>query len=298
MIRAGPASANFVSQRTRLHYADWGNSGAPLLLFLHGSRDHCRSWDWIASEFRDDWHIVAPDLRGHGDSAWSPEGRYEFASYVYDLAQLIVHLDAGTVTIVAHSLGAHIALRYAGLYPEMVERLVAVEAVGAPPDVAARRGGLAVDVRMRDWIAEKRAAAGRLPRRYAAVEDALARMRMENDRLTRPQAEHLTRHGLARAEDGLWTWKFDNHLRVWPFPDIGQEELEILWRRITCPTLLLYGKESWPSDVPAVLARNLANASVVEMTGAGHWPHHDQPEHFIAELRAFLAALSGGAGPR
>ena len=69
-IFIGPTSHYFVSQRLRLHYVDWGNQHKPLLLLIHGGRDHCRSFDWMAKELREDFHIIAPDLRGHGDSQW------------------------------------------------------------------------------------------------------------------------------------------------------------------------------------------------------------------------------------
>ena len=65
----GPTSQSFISQRLRLNYVDWGNPGAPPLILVHGGRDHCRNWDWVAADLRRDYHIIAPDLRGHGDSA-------------------------------------------------------------------------------------------------------------------------------------------------------------------------------------------------------------------------------------
>ena len=65
----GPTSQTFISQRLRLHYADWGNPDAPPLILLHGGRDRCRNWDWVAQDLRRDYHIIAPDIRGHGDSA-------------------------------------------------------------------------------------------------------------------------------------------------------------------------------------------------------------------------------------
>ena len=65
----GPTSHFLVSQRLRLHYVDWGNPTKPTLVLVHGNRDHARNWDWVARELRHDWHVVAPDLRGHGDSA-------------------------------------------------------------------------------------------------------------------------------------------------------------------------------------------------------------------------------------
>ena len=117
---SGPTSRIYFSQRLRLHYVDWGNPAAPPLLLVHGGRDHCRNWDWVASALRRDWHVLAPDLRGHGDSQWSPDGNYSTAAYVYDLAQLIHQQELAPVTIVAHSLGGNIAIRYTGVYPENV----------------------------------------------------------------------------------------------------------------------------------------------------------------------------------
>src|SRR6185437_8531430 len=133
MESAGPTSRSYFSQRLRLHYVDWGNPSAPPLILLHGGRDHCRNWDWVAAALRSNYHIIAPDLRGHGDSAWSASGHYTMASYIYDLAQLIHQQELAPVGVVAHSLGGNIALRYAGIYPEAVSRLVVIEGIGPPP---------------------------------------------------------------------------------------------------------------------------------------------------------------------
>ena len=67
----GPTSHYFYSQRLKLHYVDWGNPDKPLLVLVHGGRDHCRNWDWAALDLRKHFHIIAPDLRGHGDSDWA-----------------------------------------------------------------------------------------------------------------------------------------------------------------------------------------------------------------------------------
>ena len=88
-LLAGPSSHNYFSQRLRLHYVDWGNPDKPTLLLIHGGRDHCRNWDWVAERFAKDYHIIAPDLRGHGDSQWEQGGTYNQISYVYDIAALI-----------------------------------------------------------------------------------------------------------------------------------------------------------------------------------------------------------------
>ena len=137
----GPTSRVFFSQRLRLHYVDWGNPDAPPLLLLHGGRDHCRNWDWVAAAFRDQYHVICPDLRGHGDSAWSPSGHYGMADYIYDLAQLIHQQKLAPLSIVAHSLGGNIALRYTGVFPENVRKLVAIEGLGPAPAPTSPRTG-------------------------------------------------------------------------------------------------------------------------------------------------------------
>jgi len=73
-----PDLAVYFSQRLRLHYVDWVTRPAAAAA-THGGRDHCRNWDWVASALRRDWHVLAPDLRGHGDSQWSPDGNYSTA---------------------------------------------------------------------------------------------------------------------------------------------------------------------------------------------------------------------------
>jgi pimeloyl-ACP methyl ester carboxylesterase len=286
---SGPTSNSYISQRLRLHYADWGNSDAPPLLLVHGGRDHCRSWDWVAQELRRDWHVIAPDLRGHGDSAWAPDGNYEMGAFVYDLAQLIHQLDRGPVTIVSHSMGGNIASRYTALYPDNVRKLVNIEGLGPSPATRAEREAKGTPARFRDWIEARRNAAGRLVKRYPSIDAALARMQAENAYLTDEQARHLTIHGVSRNEDGSYSWKFDNYLNVWPVFDLSEADMAALWSEITCPTLLLYGKNSWASS-PASDGRleHFRNATLIEFENAGHWLHHDQYERFMGVLRDFL----------
>ena len=285
----GPTSRIYFSQRLRLHYVDWGNHGAPPLLLVHGGRDHCRNWDWVAEELAPHWHVIAPDLRGQGDSAWSQDGTYMMANYVYDLAQLIHQQKLAPVTIVAHSLGVNIALRYTGLYPESVANLVSIEGLGPSPKMLAERYAKGFPTRMRDWIDEQRKLSGRLPRRYPTIEDAFARMHAENKHLSAEQARHLTLHGINQNEDGTYSWKFDNYVRSWAPYDMTQQDIEELWARITCPTLLVYGRESWASNPETDgRAKHFKNARVVTFDRAGHWVHHDRLPEFLTLLKEFL----------
>ena len=259
-------------------------------MLVHGGRDHCRNWDWVARRLRKDWHVIAPDLRGHGDSEWSKSANYSMAGYVYDLAQLIHQLKLGPVTIVGHSLGGAITIRYAGIYPEHVKRLVAIEGLGRSPKSQAETATKSMAEKMREWIDSQRTAAGRLPRRYKSVEDAFARMQEQNTHLSAEQARHLTEHGVSQNEDGTFTWKFDNFVRVWLPYDMPQADIEALWRNVACPSLLVYGKESWASD-PRTDGRvaHFKDAHVVSLAGAGHWVHHDRLDTFMALVEPFLS---------
>ena len=287
--QGGPTSRIYFSQRLRLHYVDWGNPDAPPLILLHGGRDHCRNWDWVARRLRADWRVIAPDLRGHGDSEWSKSANYGTAGYVYDLAQLIHQLKLSPVTIVSHSLGGSITMRYAGVAPETVKRIVAIEGLGRSPRSLAETAKKTIDQRFRDWIAEQRAASGRSSRRYASVDEATSRMQDANKHLSAEQARHLTLHGINQNEDGTFSWKFDNYVRVSLPYDISQADVEALWQRVDCPSLLVYGAESWASD-PRMdgRARHFPNAQIVRIAGAGHWVHHDKLDTFMALIEPFL----------
>ena len=290
MLTAGPTSNSFISQRLRLHYVDWGNPDAPPLILQHGGRDHCRSWDWVAQELSRDWHVIAADLRGHGDSAWSPDGDYSAHAFVYDFAQLVQTLGHQQVTIIGHSLGGNIVTRFTGLYPDKVRKLVNIEGLGLSPKMMAERQAQGMADNLRTWIESKRAASARSPKRYATLEDAYARMKAENSFLSDEQARHLTIHGASRNEDGTWSWKFDNYLNVGTPFDIPQGEVEALWSAVTCPLLLLYGADSWASNPEKDgRARHFQDARVIEYEKAGHWLHHDQLDRFLADVKAFLA---------
>jgi pimeloyl-ACP methyl ester carboxylesterase len=287
----GPTSHFYFSQRLRLHYVDWGNEAAPPLLLVHGGRDHCRNWDWVAQRLRDRYHVIAPDLRGHGDSAWAIGGGYDMAAYIYDLAQIIHQKRMAPVAIVAHSLGAGIALNYAGAFPGDVKKIIAIEGLGPSPAVIAEQATRPVEERLRAWVTNRRENSGRTPRRYANLEDAVARMAEENPHLTAEQARHLTVFGAHQNEDGSYSWKFDNDVR-WggAVGGLSHDDQHRLCRGVTAPVLLVRGAESWASDpVKDGRIKHFQDARLVNFEGAGHWVHHDQLDNFMCEAEAFLA---------
>ena len=284
--KGSPTSHTYYSQRLRLHYLDWGNADAPPLLLVHGNRDHCHNWDWVAEELRHDYHIIAPDFRGHGDSAWVLGSAYSHSEYVYDLAQLIHQQHLAPLHMIAHSLGGGVALRYAGTYPEHIKKLVVIEGTGGPGWMTQ---GRTVDERMREWIESNRKISGRLPKRYPSLENAYERMHDANSHLRIDQARHLTIHGSNQNEDGTYSWKFDNYTHIMSPFDMTQEETRELWARIDAPVLLVSGTESWhgqgKGEDPAKFFQN-ARHEMIEK--AGHWVHHDQLDKFLELTRDFF----------
>ncbi|HEY4941815.1 MAG TPA: alpha/beta hydrolase [Rhizomicrobium sp.] len=287
----GPTSHLYFSQRLRLHYVDWGNENAPALLLIHGGRDHCRNWDWVAERLRHRYHIIAPDLRGHGDSQWATGASYNEINYVYDIAQLVHQKRMAPVTIIAHSLGGSIALLYSGLFPETVAKVAAIEGLGPSPDMLERWRQTTIEQRVRSWIEMRRENAGRVARKYPTIEDAIARMKEENTHLNDAQARHLTIHGAVQNEDGTFSWKFDSLVRFGNGPaGLSAEDQHRIWSCITAPVLLVRGMESWASD-PVADGRiaHFKNAKLANIERAGHWSHHDQLDAFMEHVDGFLA---------
>jgi len=212
---------------------------------MHGSRDHARSWDWVARALRDDYHVYAIDLRGHGNSAWAPGALYSIAEHMLDLTVFAGIIKADPVRIVSHSLGAIVSLYCAGTYPEKVSRLVAIEGVGV--------GALGTVVppankRIRTWIEKVRDMEVRAPHPYKTLAEAVARMREVNPFLSAEVAEHLTLHGTNWNAEGSLVWKFDNYTRaIYPFWLDLAEAREVLGQ-IACPTLLFWGRQSFARD--------------------------------------------------
>jgi pimeloyl-ACP methyl ester carboxylesterase len=280
-----PISHFFYSDRLKLQFWDWGTEGKPALILVHGGMDHARNWDWVAKALRDDYHVYALDLRGHGNSAWAPGALYSIAEHILDLSVLADIINKFPVRIIGHSLGAITTLLYAGVFPERVEKLVAIEGVGLPLQEAR----YTAPERIRRWIEKVRAVENRTQHSYPNLEAAVARMKEANPFLSDEVARHLTLHGTNWNADGSIIWKFDNYVRF--FPPYGanlQEAAEIL-RQIACPSLLFWGRQSFAKDPDTdPLAQEIPNHRVVKVDQAGHWLHHDQLEIFLHQTKRFL----------
>ena len=279
-LRAG----HFTSSRLRLHYSQSGAPDAPTLLLLHGFRDHSRSWDWVAEALGGRYNIIAPDLRGHGDSGWAMGGPYVFDDFIYDLHRLLDHLAIPSIAIVAHSMGGAIALDFAGIFPNRVQYLLAIEGTWQlerpiPPPQH-------IDQIITGWTAPLDQLAAKPERGYPSIEAARQRLMAENPRLSDAQTSHLALHGLKQTPSGGYVWKYDPYVRLRGPSRISREDTALLWSRIRCPLTLVHGSESSMGNPHRTgLAPLFGAARIEQIQGAGHWAHHENFSAFMDLLR-------------
>jgi pimeloyl-ACP methyl ester carboxylesterase len=282
-----PTSHFYYSDRLKLQFWDFGQDGKPPLVLVHGGLDHARSWDWVAHSLRDRYHVYAPDLRGHGNSAWAPGAMYSVAEYILDLSVLLDIIGDFPIRLVGHSLGGVVVLHYAGIYPDRVRKAVSIEGMGFPQ--GHRIHGPPPD-RLRGWVERAREVEKRQQKSYPSLETAVARMKEANPHLSDEVARHLTRHGTNWDANGGLVWKFDNYVRALsPYGHSIADTTEI-YAQITAPTLLFWGQESFappPEEDPRFKA--IRNRRLIPVAKAGHWVHHDRLELFLQETSAFLA---------
>jgi pimeloyl-ACP methyl ester carboxylesterase len=269
---AAPYQDRFVTVNgLRLHYLDWGSPDKPPFIMLHGIGRVAHSFDHIAPRFTDRYHVIAMDMRGHGDSAWSPEGAYLVEDYVKDLEAVVEQLNLHGLTLLGNSTGGRVVQVYAGLHPDRMTRLV-VEDVG-PERTNEIASAFARRVQQEDkgW----------------ASEDELVASLMKNSKISEELQRNYAHFGSKVREDGRVVWKRDPNLVKGFVPT----ELWEYVREIKCPTIYILGGASSivPPETQKQLKDTLPSVEIVTMPGLGHYPHVESPEEYLKIVSAFLA---------
>jgi len=227
-------------------------------------------------------HVVALDLRGHGESEWPSTGRgYQHEDFLTDLAGLLKHLDKESSTIIGHSLGGSMSLLYAAAFPEKVKRMVLLESLGPfaraddeVPDIIAER------LKGRDYV--------EIPFPHETLESAAKSLQKTFPLIPDRAALHMARYG-TNFKGGRYRWKYDPILRYRTTTAMSEGQIEAFIRRLKCPILFVYGTESdFMKSVRGRRVQLFPNAQIVPVEGVGHHIPHEKPEELAEIVAPFL----------
>lgn len=273
------------SRGLRHHVRAWGDPTGRPVVMVHGAMDASITFQFLVDAMAEDWYVVAPDLRGYGQSERA--AGYAFADYLFDLDGLLARLfPERAVPLVGHSLGGNVVSIFAGVRPGRVSRVVSLDGFGLPDRPAAD----APDHLAR-WI--DRWSSPPAEKVYPDLADLAERLRQTNPRLDQARALFLARH-LGRKTPAGFVWAFDPRHRL-PFATMFRvAEWEACVARAVAPALWVGSDRIVPGALalePGGLARRIAvaNATFRRLAGTGHNLHHDAPDAVAALIEPFLA---------
>jgi pimeloyl-ACP methyl ester carboxylesterase len=275
-----PTSKTSTVNGLRLRYLEWGDPGAPPVVCVHGYTSSAEAFNALARHLSDRVRLIALDVRGHGESAWSPDGAYQYADQAGDLAGLVDQLGLRRFTLIGTSMGGIIAMTYAGAHAERLAGLV-INDIGPDPEAGTQR--------ITQMVGDR-------PDRFATLDDALAyRRRMSPIVASRTEDDQRElAHGVLRRDgDGAWGWKMDPAY-VTQRVQKGPPPRPPLWpalARIHAPTLVVWGTDSDVlSEKQALrMVETLPKGELVTVPGVGHAPTLIEPV-VVAALERFLPA--------
>ena len=289
-----PSRSQFVDVRgLTYHLRTWGPASARKLLLLHGWMDVSASFQFLVDALDGPWHALAPDWRGFGLSE-TPQDGYWFADYVADLDALVQAISpAEPVAVVGHSLGANVAMMWAGVRSERVSHLVSLDGFGIPSEGPERAPG-----KLRKWLDALRDPPSFKP--YADLAAVADRLQKNNPRLSRDKAEFLAPHWAQSLPGGSANLRADPRHRL-PFPITSRmDDAYAIWRGIKAPVLWIAAADSeigrWLAgggDAAAEVAlrfSHIPDGRLETVADAGHMLHHDRPEAVARLVEAFLRA--------
>lgn len=277
--RAGRVSANGIS----MAYLDWGGDGPPLIL-LHGGAGNARWWHQVARRLVPRFRVLAPDLRGHGDTERTESG-YDLTTIATDALSFATALGHQQAAFGGHAAAGKAILLAGALAPERVTALLPIDPVPpfpVPPPPAPQEG------MSRFWVFE--AELGPFPTWEGAVEAVrgLPQYASWNDELAA-----AFRHGLAEGPNGVLSGK----MRIGALEALSDasrsEDITAQLAWVTAPTLFLLSgvsSQMYQGDAQGVVSTWLPRARVQARVfeHGSHWLHTDQPEAVAQAMTGFL----------
>lgn len=257
----------------RLHYLDYGTAGRRHMLCVHGGAASAHWFDYVAGAFSADYHVLALDLRGHGDSAWADPPAYAYADYAADVCRFVEQLDLRDFVLIGHSMGGMVCLMYATRYPGRVKKLVVVdtaiklseERLGAMRDRGSRAGT-----------------------EYKSREELISRFKLRPTTLAPKDIVHqVAGHSARRFPNGTWQHKFDRNVYAIREAIDGMP----FWKEVKIPALLIKGdrSERITPEIQAAVKERCPQVELAEVAGSDHHVTLDNPAGFVAAVKPFLA---------
>ncbi len=281
----GPGEALGPYEEIELHGHRVGFQAAgdgPLLILVHGITSTAEAWRDVMPSLAERYTVVAPDLLGHGRSA-KPRGDYSLGAYAAGVRDLLAVLGFERGTVVGHSLGGGIAMQFAYLFPEYVERMALISSGGLGQEVHPLLRAAALPGS--EWVLPL------LAREWSvtagdAVRNVAAKLGLEAG----PDLSEFARGYASLVEEGA-TQAFLDTLRSVIGPE-GQKvsALDRLYLADQLPTLIVWG-DSDPV-IPVEHGRRaheiVAHSRYIEIEGSGHWPMLDASDRIVRELTDFI----------
>ncbi|TWT19256.1 alpha/beta hydrolase [Luteimonas marina] len=275
----------------RIHGLRQGEAGQPRVLALHGWLDNAASFVPLAAHLPG-IELVAIDLPGHGRSVHLPPGTdYSFAGAMHCVLDVADALGWERFALLGHSMGAGIGSLLAAACPQRIERLLAIEALGALADAAENTVS-----RLRDAIAVGRALPGKRLRVFTDLEApvrarTLARIGAMSEASARLLVERGVREVLVDDARAGWEWSSDPRLTLPTLVRMTEEQVRALIAGIECPTRVIHADPPQPylpeprrSERAALLPRG----ELIVLPG-GHHLHMERPAEVAAAIGDFLS---------
>jgi len=273
-LQPAPFTSRYIhANGVRLHLLDYGGEGKRPLLCLHGGGAHAHWFDFVASAFTPDFHVLALDQRGHGDSAWAEPPEYGYDAFVADLQQIVEKVGGRDTVLMGHSMGGMISLLYTSQYPEGLSGLIVIDST------------LQILSTHHAEMKERGLKGGKA---YATPEDYAVDFRLRPEKtMARPEMlRYMALHSPRRYEDGLWRHKIDRRIMG------GRTAVDGVphWSRVRVPALLVKAGLS-KRLTPAIIAGIQTNCPHVELVEVPDSEHHvtlDNPAGLRPVVSTFL----------
>ncbi|WP_199331740.1 alpha/beta fold hydrolase [Aulosira sp. FACHB-615] len=268
-----------VKSDIQLSYLEWNQGQEPLLL-LHGLGDHALVWSSLGAYLATDYHIVAPDMRGHGESS-KPEKDYSFESAIADLEALMDKLGWSSAHVVSHSWTGKLAVIWARQNPQRVRSMVLVDPIFIWKMPEFFKATFPFLYRFLSFLK------GMGPFASYAEAEQIARQLNQYQGWNELQ-QQVFQGGIEQKPDGSWGSKFTIAARDGIFEDVMRVPGFI--NPIDTPALFVksdkgLNRQEWQLKP---YKNNLKNLRLCQVPG-NHWPFLTEPDSFNRTVAAFLA---------